>query len=1196
MKCFTSLLVISSLAASVAAQDFECPQPEGSFPHPVQCDRYFQCSGGDPARRLCPDGLVFDPDKAGSAEDPCDHIQNTKHKCQGRPELQRPKPGDGNCPRQNGVYPSPIESECDRFYSCLNGVGSSQQCAEGLHFDPEIGTCVWARESTRKGCLSNSERQTQQVQAQPDITTATPAEALSNGFTCPGGKLGVHLLLPHPTSCILYYVCLNGINPSEASCSGGTVFNRYTQKCDEPENVEDCGQDFSTSKPKRQSSQGRPQSRDRQSSNNNDSDDGGLDVEQFAKFIELLTNPKVKSILKPEVADALSSFTNTDEESQEVPRPPRRRKRPRRPLIGNQREVEEEEEESMEGNEDTQEESELAENPRSTLPKSSRRIPFNRRNKFTSRFIPRVKAGSNPDNMSPDAFEEDPTETENEPVEEEDVEEGLESKPPIPEDNEAQIDPTESEDEEDERASLPSRRFKLRRPFAGNRRPGFPFRRRKQPNGPLRDGVSPSEEEEEEEEEIVEEEPVEEEPKEEKDDTTRIEEMGEQLLKSLIRPRGRPGSELEEGPFEYIYYYEYEYDDEEPEVVNTQSAIRGSPPKTVFRQQPEPSKPVTFPSVSSRSQTQFGPQLPPRTLGRFTTQAPTLGPQLPPGRVLSRGRQPEISRGTSPTPVVTPPASRSRGRSQATPSAPRTRPREQIQEPRDPTPSIPNRNLNPNRPSIPRLTTGTKPESPPLINPETADLLSGGEKFPSFPAIDDNTRLEAKDLEEEPEEPEEEVKRPPAPPVRSSPGRSRQSSPRRPPALEFDEEAETPSNSFGRGRQSTPETEEETRNFNPGRNSPQLERESNTRSRGRQPAGPSKEPFTAFRNFPAFRAENPEPTQAPSPPPTQAPAPPVPTQPPPPPPPPPTRAPPPPLRDQQQQFQSDFGGFTNFPSNRGNNQARAQPSNQRQPNQVERRPQPNNGDGFQSVSNTVFHDQGSQSSSFFNFQRPEFQVQPAVPQQQQTDNSPSSRFQGQPTFQTFSAFPQPQAARFETRPSPNFNGQRGNGFNLTPAQSQQSNTFFSVFNPAAFSSPNVRAQRAISQSSNDAIEVKAREAEPPKNYQRVEFNFPKPEFGGFVPVERHSRMDKLLSHELEFIEESPSEVSHVLPTSRDYQTYAYEVVVPQSLQSLGAQSRSSSSRPAPSGARRKMHQILKRALRNVAVEEQYVDTSGKDKF
>ena len=47
--------------------------------------------------------------------------------------------GDAHCPRQNGVYPSENPSECDIFYSCLNGVGSATKCAEGLHYSEEVG-------------------------------------------------------------------------------------------------------------------------------------------------------------------------------------------------------------------------------------------------------------------------------------------------------------------------------------------------------------------------------------------------------------------------------------------------------------------------------------------------------------------------------------------------------------------------------------------------------------------------------------------------------------------------------------------------------------------------------------------------------------------------------------------------------------------------------------------------------------------------------------------------------------------------------------------------------------------------------------------------------------------------------------------------------------------------------------------------
>ena len=136
------LAILVVLSSTVKAQllDFTCPEPDGLFAHPEQCDRYFECKNGRLSRKLCADGLVFDPQKTES-EDPCDWPQNTKHKCRNRPKLQPPKPGDAFCPRQNGVYPSPDLSECNTFYSCLNGVGSAQKCADGLHFDEgNIGT------------------------------------------------------------------------------------------------------------------------------------------------------------------------------------------------------------------------------------------------------------------------------------------------------------------------------------------------------------------------------------------------------------------------------------------------------------------------------------------------------------------------------------------------------------------------------------------------------------------------------------------------------------------------------------------------------------------------------------------------------------------------------------------------------------------------------------------------------------------------------------------------------------------------------------------------------------------------------------------------------------------------------------------------------------------------------------------------
>jgi len=41
---------------------FECPEPEGSFADPEDCEGYYVCNAGIPIHALCPDGLHFNPD------------------------------------------------------------------------------------------------------------------------------------------------------------------------------------------------------------------------------------------------------------------------------------------------------------------------------------------------------------------------------------------------------------------------------------------------------------------------------------------------------------------------------------------------------------------------------------------------------------------------------------------------------------------------------------------------------------------------------------------------------------------------------------------------------------------------------------------------------------------------------------------------------------------------------------------------------------------------------------------------------------------------------------------------------------------------------------------------------------------------------------------------------------------------------
>jgi len=523
-------LLAAVLGPTAGQIDFVCPKPAGLFAHPEQCDRYFECRSYRVTRKLCPDGLVFDPSKVETAEDPCDHVQNTEHRCKGKPKRQRPQPGDGYCPRQNGVYPSPDPSECDKFYSCLNGVGSGHKCAEGLHFDEKIGTCVWARESGRKGCINNAQNSSSKRKKKPQSQSSPskkddngPGDTLPNGFRCPGGKLGIHPALPHPTSCRLYYVCLNGVTPNEAGCAKGLVFNRDTAKCDAPDRVPGCEDTYNRPKPKRQS-QRDPPPRSRGGGRQQSDEGDGLDVDQFAKFIELLTNPKVKSILKPEVAEALDTFAGPDQGEEEPvydddleeerPSPgalPRRRQRPGVLRRGRPRP------QPPTGPAEDGSAGDVApEAPRRGA--GGRRGHPRLRNRFSSKFIPRVRPVGNLDNLDPRALE---------PPEEVPLQE-------IP----VTADKDVSEDAEEPRspppaspaASQPETKASPLAPSAPNRPTGvlrrrkFPFRRRPGAPGGLRRRPRPQAKES-----VVEE---------EQQPADDVAAMGEKLIMSLLRDEG----------------------------------------------------------------------------------------------------------------------------------------------------------------------------------------------------------------------------------------------------------------------------------------------------------------------------------------------------------------------------------------------------------------------------------------------------------------------------------------------------------------------------------------------------------------------------------------------------------------------------------------------------------------------------------
>ncbi|XP_055615024.1 protein obstructor-E-like [Toxorhynchites rutilus septentrionalis] len=221
-----AILVVCGYAAnSNGYSKFVCPKDNGVFKDSYQCDKYYECKDGHASEKLCPDGLVFSTRRKSHKK--CDLPSNVD--CSDRKELQPPKPS-GVCLRQNGFFPHPDPTNCTIFYSCVEGRETEMTCAAGLHFDSATGTCNWAETAGRTNCRSNANKK------------------LKDGFQCPAdfkqinsnGQMVTHPNFPHPEDCTKFYICLNGVEPRQGACHAGMVYNKNTQRCEEPESVPGC--------------------------------------------------------------------------------------------------------------------------------------------------------------------------------------------------------------------------------------------------------------------------------------------------------------------------------------------------------------------------------------------------------------------------------------------------------------------------------------------------------------------------------------------------------------------------------------------------------------------------------------------------------------------------------------------------------------------------------------------------------------------------------------------------------------------------------------------------------------------------------------------------------------------------------------------------------------------------------------------
>ncbi|XP_035209097.1 protein obstructor-E-like [Stegodyphus dumicola] len=129
-------LVFTALLWQKGCSEFTCPNSNGYYADPVQCDLYYECRNGEPKAKLCKDGLVFND--LNPLYERCDFPFAVD--CKDRTYLQ-PAQASTNCPRRNGIFAK--AGSCKTFWQCKDGLASKMNCQTGLSFNSKSGTCQW---------------------------------------------------------------------------------------------------------------------------------------------------------------------------------------------------------------------------------------------------------------------------------------------------------------------------------------------------------------------------------------------------------------------------------------------------------------------------------------------------------------------------------------------------------------------------------------------------------------------------------------------------------------------------------------------------------------------------------------------------------------------------------------------------------------------------------------------------------------------------------------------------------------------------------------------------------------------------------------------------------------------------------------------------------------------------------------------
>lgn len=130
-----------------AGRNFRCPEKNGLFPDPEQCDLFYECVDEVASANYCEDGLLFDYSQVNHER--CklpSEMAAIGSDCGDRIYVQEPAEDIvdvDKCPHSNGFFNHPDPTVCDKFIRCDKGRAFELGCAPPLIFDVKIGSCAF---------------------------------------------------------------------------------------------------------------------------------------------------------------------------------------------------------------------------------------------------------------------------------------------------------------------------------------------------------------------------------------------------------------------------------------------------------------------------------------------------------------------------------------------------------------------------------------------------------------------------------------------------------------------------------------------------------------------------------------------------------------------------------------------------------------------------------------------------------------------------------------------------------------------------------------------------------------------------------------------------------------------------------------------------------------------------------------------